>query len=315
MPKPIFLFYGDEDYLIGEKINALRQKAKEEGASIEQIDGAEPELETIINILQTNSLFAASKLVLIERVDLKDLLWDALIPVLGNLPASISVIFRASDLSKKAKLLKYVDEHGEVVEFKSYAEWEGDLVVAWIMRTITQNGKTIARPAAEKLLEVCGSGLCKLSSEIDKIITYVGDRAEITENDIISLAAPGESSVFALSKALSEKSLKDALTIFHQLYRSKVDLFYLLSLLASQYRVMLFALGSHPRERAPQEIARKLGGSPFFIRKCLENVGKYSAAELQDDLAAILEADLSLKSGSPPVPAMEMLFCSLCTGK
>ena len=315
MAKQIFLFYGDEDYLIGEKIKALRQKAEKQGASIEQIDGVEQEMDCIQNALQTNSLFSASKLVLIDRVNLKEPLWDSLVPVMKSLSPSISVVFRVFEVSKKSVLFKYIEQQGEILEFKGFADWEGELVVSWIMRAVVQSGKSISRPAAEKLLEVSGNNLHKLSSEIDKIITYIGDRSEIDENDVLVLAAPGERSIFALSNALSAKNLTDALKIFNQLYRNKVDLFYILSLLASQYRILLFALGLHPRERAPQEIARQLGGSPFFIRKCLENIGQYRLKELQDNLAYILETDLNLKSGGAPLPSMEMLFCALCTGK
>lgn len=313
MAKQLYLFYGDEEYLSGEKIAALRQNAEKQGANIEQIDGSEADKNVVLNALQTNSLFAANKLVIIDQVDLTEPLWDSLVPALSVFPPSISVIFRVVTLSKNSVLRKFIDEHGEMYECKPFAEWESPQVVTWIRKNVSCAGKSIDQSTAEKLQETCGSDLRKLFSEIEKIITFIGDRNEIVEQDVLSLASPSDISVFMLPGALADKNLKDVLEIFHRLYANKADLFSLLSLMANQYRTMLVALSLPAKERTPQEIARRMGGSPYFIRKCIEKVAKHNSSTLITYLELILETDLSLKSGAAPLTTMEMLFASLCS--
>ncbi|MFA5840406.1 MAG: DNA polymerase III subunit delta [Candidatus Margulisiibacteriota bacterium] len=313
MAKQIYLFYGDEEYLCGEKIAALRQNAEKQGANIEQIDGSGVDKNVILNTLQTDSLFATNKLVIIDQVDLTEPLWDSLVPALSVLPPSISVVFRVSAISRKSVLFKYLDQNGEVYEYKSFAEWESPQVVTWICKKVSTAGKSIDQSTAEKLQAICGSDLLKLSSEIDKIITYIGDRPKIIEQDVLSLASSSDISVFLLPGALADKNLKEVLEIFHRLYANKADLFSLLSLIANQYRIMLVALSLPARERTPQEIARRMGGSPFFIRKCTEKIAKHNSSSLTSYLELILETDLGLKSGAAPVTSMEMLFASLCS--
>ena len=312
LAKQLYLFYGDEEYLCGEKIAALRQNAEKQGANIEQIDGSSADKNAILNALQTNSLFAANKFVIIDQVDLKEPVWDAIVPVLSAFPSSMSVIFRVVSISKKSELLKFIDEHGEIYECKSFAEWESPQVVTWIRKKISDAGKSIDQSTAEKLQAICGSDLLKLSSETDKIITYIGDRPQIIEQDVLSLASPSDISVFLLPGALADKNLREVLEIFHRLYANKADLFSLLSLIANQYRIMLVALSLPARERTPQEIARRMGGSPFFIRKCTEKIAKHNSSSLTNYLELILETDLGLKSGAAPVTSMEMLFAALC---
>jgi len=249
----IFLFYGEEDFLIEQKINELKADL-----SVETIDGEDSELEHIVNALQTQSMLWGSRLIIIRNVDLKMETWDAVAPSLKIISPGTKVVFWVTSFSRRSKLFKMVEEVGEVCEFKPFAAWEQDRVIFWIEKKVKSSGKQIEPATAVRLQEVCGSNLRKLSSEIDKLITFVGENKEIGVQDVLALASPGEINVFALSNALAEKDLKGSLSAFSLLCKNKVEFFRILSLLANQYRTMLFAKS----EKNHLTIAKALGLSP-----------------------------------------------------
>ena len=310
MADRIYLFFGEEEYLIQEKIEEFKKNIVNPSLNIEQIDGQEPDQERIVSALQTNTLLGGEKLVIIKHADLKHEDWNALAPSLEAVPSGITVIFWAQAVDKRSKFYKLIDRIGEACEFKPFADWEQDQVVSWIVRRARSLGKEIKNPAALSLQQICGNSLYKLASEIDKLITFVGEKPVIDEGDVAELASPGQISSFALAEAVATKNLQKALSAFRILYKNKGDFFQLLSLLATQYRTML-QIKNLP-EKNSQKIAQILGASPYFVRKCTEKTKYFKADELKRDLELLLEADLKLKSGHSLLSTFELLLVSLC---
>jgi len=308
----IFLFFGEEDFLIQEKIKEFKKNIVNPSLNIEQIDGEEPEIERIVSALQTTSLLGGEKLVIIKYADLKLEEWGALLPSLKMVPSGITVIFWASAVDKRSKLYKLIDQIGEVYEFKPYAEWEQDQVVSWIVSRVKSLGKEMNYQAALSLREICGNSLYKLASEIDKLITFIGDKRSISEEDVVALASPGEITSFALSDAVATKNLEKALSAFRILYKNKGDLFQILSLLATQYRTMLQIKDLPGHKNDAKGIAQTLRASPYFVRKCMEKARRFDAEELKKNMELLLEADLKLKSGESQLSTFELLLVSLC---
>ncbi|MFH1683856.1 MAG: DNA polymerase III subunit delta [Candidatus Margulisiibacteriota bacterium] len=310
MANQVFLFYGDEDLLIKERINELKKSIADPSLNVEQIDGEDPDLEKIVSALQTQSLFFGSKLLIIKNADLKSKEWEAAIPALKTVSPGITVIFWAAAVDRRSKIFKLIDEIGEVYEFRSFAAWEQDQVVSWIRQRVKASGKEIDNSAAMRLQEVCGNSLMKLSSEIDKLITYIGDGQQITPEDVCALASPGQISVFALSDAVADKNVMKSLSAFRTLQRNKIELFPILSMLANRYRIMLMGKSIND----PMKIAQTLKASPNYVKKCLGCAGKFTPEELKKNLELLLETDLKLKSGEQQLPAFELLLTSLCSG-
>jgi DNA polymerase-3 subunit delta len=304
----VFLFYGEEDFLIQERIAELKKEIADPSLNIEQIDGENPDMEKIISALQTQPLLLGGKLLIIKNANLKDPLWENLIPVFNAIPQGTRVVFQASAVDRRSKIFKLLDKIGEVCEFKPFTDWEQDQVIAWITRRVRSSSKEISRPAAVKLQEICGNTLSKLSSEINKLITYIGERGEIKEEDVNALASPGQISVFALSDAVADKNLKGSLCAFRLLQRNKIELFPVLGMLANRYRIML--MGKQIKD--PIKIAQTLKASPYYVKKCLSNAGKFSSEELRRNLELLLETDLKLKSGEQQIPTFELLLTGLC---
>ena len=71
---------------------------------------------------------------------------------------------------------------------------------------------------------------------------------------------------------------------------------------------MLLAKGA----RDPMSLAQLVKGSPFYAKKCFLEANRFSLVELGLALELLLEADLKMKSGSPPAATFEVLLAELC---
>ncbi|MEA3494140.1 MAG: DNA polymerase III subunit delta [Candidatus Margulisiibacteriota bacterium] len=302
MPSHIYLFHGDEDFIIDQKIKEIKKKISNPSMNIEQLDGDEGNYEKIVSALATQPFFGGEKLIVIENIDLKLKVWAGLIDSLKIASPEMIVIFKAVSVSKAARIYKCIDELGEVYEVRAFADWEQDQVISWIIREVNGQGKGVSHQAAVDLQATCGNSLRKLTSEIEKLITYIGDRKNMTGEDVFALASPGLVSSFALLDALGERDLKRSLETFQVLYRNRAPIFPLLSLLASQYRTMLqITIGD-----------KTIRANPYFIRKCREKAKRFNREELSRNLELLLETGLKLKSGESQLTTIELLFTSLC---
>ena len=312
MSNNIFLFFGEEGFLIQERINELKKEISDPSLNIETIDADSVPVEDVISALQTQPLLIGQKLIIIKNLDFRSEVASNLVPCLKLVPASTRVVFTSITVDKRSKLFKTIDKMGEVYEFKQFADWEQNQVVLWIVRRAASLGKQIDQSTARQLQEICGSSLQKLASEIDKLVTYVGEQKAIKQDDVLALASPGEINTFALARAVAEKNLKQALTAFRIIYKNRQDLFSILSLLATQYKTMLQTKCFPKVGSSSQTIAQNLGANPYFVRKCMEKAANFSHAELRRALALLLETNMKLKSGEQQLTTFELMLTSLC---
>ena len=298
---PVYLFYGEEDFLIAEKIKTI--KAKHSNHDI--LDGESLTLESLSDAICGYSLFGGEKIVIVRDLEVEEEIQDQLLSLLKNVPPQTTVVFHLPEVDKRSKFFKWVDAHGETEEFKTFAPWDQRGPQSWIRSRVTAGGKMISSGAERLLYEICGNNLRSLTGEIEKLITYIGDRKEIGEDDVAALASPGEINSFTLLEALREKNLQKSLIMFQSLIKNGEDFFHLLSMLVSQYRLML-------QIKDPKSPNGRIKGSPYFVRKCSENVDRFTLEELKKNMGALLETNLKLKTGQQQSVVFELLITSLC---
>jgi len=309
---PVWLFYGEEEFLIEEKIKEFKRRIVNPELNIEYLDGDELTLEAFSSAVASQSLLGGDKLVIVSDPKLPPETQAGFLSLLGGVGGDCTVIFKADSVDKRTKFYKLINDRGESVEFRSFAPWEQPALAAWLKARAAAEKKQLSEAAARLLPAICGTSLRVLAGEITKLATYVGDKTTIDEDDVLAAAAAGEMSGFALLDALRAKDLPTALIIFQQLLKFGEELLPLLILLATQYRLLLQIKAAPGRERDPNRLARLIGGSPYFIKKSLDHIDDFSLAELKDALKKILQANLEMKSSRPPLIVMELLIAALC---
>jgi DNA polymerase-3 subunit delta len=308
LAKQIYCFYGDEELLIEERVNEFKKKVNDPELNIEIINADKPDFTTILAALQTPPLLFGDKLLIIKGADFKNEGWQQIEPALENLEAGLIVLFLPSAVDKRSRFFKTVDRLGETCEFRTFADWEQEAVAAWIIQRFKNEEKNCERQAAFRLQEICGNNLLKLSNEIAKIVTYLGEKKQVSCETIEALASAGQISIFALAEAVGERDLPAALAAFKLLLRDKEEPVVMLGMIINRWRLML--LGK--TEKNQSKVVQSLGGSPYYIKRCFAQSVKFNKPELERGLELILATDLKIKSGEPAAPLFEVLLTTLC---
>jgi DNA polymerase III subunit delta len=164
--------------------------------------------------------------------------------------------------------------------------------------------------------------LLRLSTELDKLMTYVGDRGRITKTEIDELVRYSrEHSNFELTDAILDGDRKRALTLLDHLFANPTESIQTLPLLilgaiASNYRKML-AAKELMRDNAPiEEVARAAGMPPYAVTRFNERVRKIEVERIIEGIELIARTDIALKTSlATPRLQLEMLICELCPSR
>ena len=120
-----------------------------------------------------------------------------------------------SRLRKTTKLYKAIAKNGEIVDRKL----EKSDLPGFARKLFHDQGREVEAQAVSRLVSLLGDPkydddlLLKLSAEVDKVITYVGDRPMVTCQDIESVTvAAASTKIWELSDAIGNRECHQALS-------------------------------------------------------------------------------------------------------
>jgi len=353
MSSHIYLLHGEEGVLITEQLNQLKQQFDIDNLNMELLEGAETDVSQISQALQsTPMLFSQGKKLVIIR-DLpylkagkdssvnqspitnhqspvaspkgsKDDEVEQIVRLLETVSEDTIVIFTFLENSnwknprkvdKRKKLYKTLKKLGTILEFNRFADWETQKCANWIQDRVSLEGKDISPEAVYALSEVSGSRLGVLSTEIKKLVTYIGDNSRIEASDVATLTSEGQSAGFALVNALRDRDSVSALKALKQMVRYGENEVGLLMRIVNQFRTLLQIKSLQEEKKSPGEITQMIGGHQYAIKLLLSAAGKFTLSELKQVLHILAEADYRLKTGQMAKDVLlEMIIIDICKG-
>lgn len=157
------------------------------------------------------------------------------------------------------------------------------------------NNKTLNNIAMQKLVMFVAGDLTRLKTEIDKLCSYVGERTEITSEDIELLINPDQDIiVYDLTDALAQKNCDKAITILSQLLSSPEQNSRLFSLILSCFRRIFFA---STFDGTIQELSTLLNVKEYAVKKAKQQAKLFSPKKLKEICEMLVETEYAYKSG------------------
>jgi DNA polymerase-3 subunit delta len=181
----------------------------------------------------------------------------------------------------------------------------------WIQRQAQSNAIKIEPRAAHMLADFVGPNLRQLDNELTKLAAYATGRA-ITAQDVTLLVSDAsEALIWGLTDALSQRNERQAIRSLYELRRGDANAFYLLTMIARQYRIIIKVKEGMQRLNTPDEIARYVKESPYPVKKAMPPARSYSFQELHAIMDRLLRADMAMKSGADPETTLDILVAEL----
>ncbi|WP_166820286.1 DNA polymerase III subunit delta [Thalassoroseus pseudoceratinae] len=187
---PVVAAFGAERFLqhavVKELITQILGEDADDEMGLTRFDGKDAEFQTVSDELRTLSMFGDRRIVIVDGAD------DFVTKHRSNLeryvgsPAKKSVlVLVVKKWPKTTKLYKAVEKQGtnigcEAPKESDLPRWLGSLCEL-------RYEKKLPASSAMVLLELAGTNLSQLDMELAKLSNYVGDRAEISREDVTAL--------------------------------------------------------------------------------------------------------------------------------
>lgn len=348
-PAPVALLWGEDDYVVQTRARQLFDEWRRAapGAEVEILDArvnnsaeALRALGRLREALQTLPFFGSEKLVWFRDCNfLGDDRTASAAAVTESLSALAQKLKRfdwrgvrlllsaPGKVDKRRLFYKTLEALGSVEELPGLSAADRDWAERaedFARREMAARGKRLCDAAAARLVAAVGPHLRLLANEVEKLSLYVGDRTEITAEDVAAVVTAGKQArAFALAEALGDRHLPAALrALDEELWeiRLKVDrdksAIGLLYGLIAKVRLLLLVqelvrLGhlqpGADTSRVRQALSRLPAGwlpadrrynpaaqHPYVVAKALGQAQNYSTPELVRAMDILLECNQRL---------------------
>ncbi|MCA1031819.1 DNA polymerase III subunit delta [Bacillus timonensis] len=305
----IYLLYGTENFLINETkeliVNGILPE-EERDFNLSQYDLEETAIEVALEDAETLPFMGEKRVIIVknpyfltaekgkEKVEHNIQKLEEYIKAPS--PYSHFIIIAPYEkLDERKKITKLLKKEAETVETNSLSD--SDLRL-WINERTTINQVTISNAAVQKLLQLTGSNLMVITNEVDKLSLYVGQYGEIDEEVVRLLVARSlEQNIFELIEHAVNRKLSEALRIFYDLLNQNEEPIKILSLLASQFRLIYGVKELSQKGYGQQQIATTLKVHPFRVKLAAGQAKMFSSKELTNIIEQLAEADFDMKNG------------------
>lgn len=327
-PAGLYLFYGEERFLLEHYLAALKKKLLDGPAAdfnFHRFTQENMDLEQFARAVEALPMMAEHSLVQVDDYDMSRLSErdrEALVDILSDIPDYCTVVFVFDTVEFKydgrQKRLKEVLEKGTQVEFCRQNQRE---LNQWIRRHFQPLGKDIADAECEYLVFVTGGMMTALGSEIEKLASYASGPC-ITRQDIDAVVEPVlDAEVFSITDAVFEGNYGLALEKLRTLIRMQYEPIYLLAAIGNQFRRLLWAkriMSAGQGEGALGDMIRSATGRPahsFVLRKSMTAARRAPDGFCELAMELCLDADMQLKSSSGNgQEVLELLLLRLAQG-
>lgn len=312
--KNLALFYGSEDYIINNVLKKLKDSyvSKDfEALNYELLEGDQVRVDSIINSSETLPFMGDKRVVIVKNLECllgkrKNISEDdeqKLIKYISDIPSTTFLIFVIhSEVDKRKKIFKEIKKLGTVGEFNKLVGMD---LNKWVKKRFKDKGKEIQLREIRVLVESLGyedkksnKTLIDIDNEIEKISAYVGEKIEITKDDVEALCAKTlENNIFVLVEALAEGKIKKALTITNDMILQGEAIVMILHMIIRQFRYIYQVKLMLGMGYTNVGIAPKLGIQQFVVTKYIRQSKGFSLNQLKKILNILAHVDRNVKTG------------------
>jgi DNA polymerase-3 subunit delta len=338
--RPAYVFVGDEVFFRDRCRDALLEHLVPVGLrefSLYDLDLGTTDLASILDRARTPSLMAPFQVFFIRNVKtlygrgshqeafeaihryVKDPNPDAVLIFIADhisIPADARKM-ELADRDRYDRIRETLGEYCGMVELARVDEGEG---IRWVAETAAARGVKIDGDAARELVDALGADLMLVSSELEKLVLYVGEKRRITLADVETMVlAAKQRSLYELTDAISAKDRPRALGVLEAMLASgegEDAAIGLLYMLARTFRQLLVIAEKNVRDSRAiwQALWQGFRVPPFAAEDIIRQARRYqSRREIAQAIRRIARADLELRSNPPSKRlVLERLVLDLC---
>lgn len=308
----IFLF-GKDTYRARQKMKEIvgqYTKIHKSGLNLKYIDYKEKGSSfDLRDDIRQASMFKEKKLVVLRNPFADSEFKQELLEQLDKFAESEDIFLIYEEGKINASLLKSLKKKAKCQEFELLTNAK---LKEWVKKEFIKRKIKIELSALEELVKYVGNDLWRFSNEIDKLTSFK-NQGEVEVKDVkLLVRATIETDIFSTIDAIAQKNKKQALKLLHQHLEKGDSAFYILSMIAYQFRNLLIIKELIEKHDSYDAILKKSGLHPFVVRKSYGQCQHFSLEELKKIYQKIFQVDLGSKIGKVrPEAALDLFIAEI----
>jgi len=296
----VYLLSGEENFLKDEFIKGVKNRLLDKShikLNFTSFSAKDSGIEDILIVSKTLPLLGKKRVVVIRNVDKLSERGKASLLSFVKKPAETTCLILESRKPYTAnEFLKSLSRHAILIKAQPLKYGALD---RWIKQRASTFKKVITNDAVGLLKELAGDNLELLSREIEKIISFIEKKNQITAEDVEEVVGRSiKEDVFILVDYISAKDASKALLLCKRLLEQGKKAHEIIGLIGWYFRKILLA------KVVPAQRGRK---------ESFKLPNNFRANELRGKLKLLFDADRALKTGSSkPEFILDVLINRLC---
>lgn len=322
----IYLFYGEEQFLLQTMVKKIKNLFGELLSGINYIQIDETNVEQLISDIQTPAFGYEKKLILVKNsgllkkegkrknqklVDLKSKVNEYISENIQQIQETTILVFIEEEIEKNA-LYKTIENIGIVCPFETLKPPQ----VMKRMKGICNAYKVeIDDNVLKYFVEVCGTNMQDLINEIRKLIEFAGENGTITKQAVDLLCIKQINSIiFDLTDNLGKKNVKKAIEVLHNLLYTKEPIQKILITLYYHFKKLYIVKLSEKYNKSLTESLNLKPNQMFLTNKYKAQATYFKQEELKKILEELMDLDFNYKTGKIDLNiGLEAILCRYCS--
>ncbi|MBQ9828062.1 MAG: DNA polymerase III subunit delta [Lachnospiraceae bacterium] len=312
----VYLLYGNEPYLTRQYKNRITEAAVGAGndLNITRFEGKKTEAADILDACIMLPFLADKRVVIAEETEFFGKRAGKMNEYLEEIPDSTVLIFVEDQVDSRSKLYKAVASAGYAAKLDTPDE---ETLYKWSLSLMKQSGKRISDRTMRSFLTNTERSMDNISNELEKLFSYMGDRQDITEEDVKAVCSfKLEDKVFDMIDMMLKGQNSRALDLYNAQLKLRDSQRGLLSLFIKQFEQLYQIRDLYDRRKGSQEIADLLRLKKWQVDRRLSAVRSFTAEEIKHFLDDAVTITDDINSGRiEEKAAIDMYVCSLLQRK
>jgi len=294
----IYLIESESNQLLKEYIANIIKKYE----NTVYIDYNTSNIDDVLAEASYYSMFNEEKLLIVKNANIfcsdkiSEEITNKLLSYFSNPNKLTTIIFITNaKIDLRKKITKYVKDNFNLIQIPSLKPRD---LKNKLKEMFENDGYTIEDESLYYIMNNNLNNYDLIYNEVAKIKLFYNKPQKIMYNDVLNIVAKSiETNNFKFIDAIISKDIKEAFKLYNDLKLLKVEPLGLISLLAREYRLMLFTKILKEEHYSIYEISSELNLQDWQLEKISKNASKYKIKTLESQIIGLANLDLKIKSG------------------
>lgn len=294
----IYLVYGEDSFLIDEVLKLIKAKVLSSGAvdfNFDQFYASDASASQVRDTVEMLPVMCEKRLIFYKGVHtLKERDWDALMPILDNPVDSSVLVLVGEKVDKRKKFAKKIAENGVMLELKIPYE---NQIPTWVDYIAYNHQIELSRDVISLIHQMVGNSLSEINSEMFKLKQYVGERTQVTQEDVFQVVSRAKvENVFDLAAAIGRKDRAKALSCLTNILENGQSEVGALAMILRHVRILATLQEGVKKGLSGPKLSAKAGVPSFFLKDYLKQSKSWSQQKIAKTIRSLHETDRALKT-------------------